>query len=1611
MDAAGNKSTPTEILPQPAITSATVDVASSDSSDYNVVEINHTDSDGATTYEVQKDYTEIKTVITPESADRYKEVDTEIVRSPETKSLKTNSTPNTSNIIPAHEYALPGKVPSISKVSSDNATGKTSITFLPASDFGDNIDFKVYVSKDANYVTSSKYKTLPVISGVKEYAYVIDEYEDTLPISATNVVPKYTSDTTIEVDNATDASYLHIAAIDNQGNMSATLHAKLNDTTPPTAITNPVCTLSEDGQIASITWDAATDVMSSDLAYKIYYNNTSKIESTTSTKINVSEFNNVSISALDKTGNESEKVTLDPISIQSVENINKTGYKYQYLTVEDLHLPEKVQITTNYGVVLLDANWQGLDSYDYTKSTQVFNANISYNTGFILNPNNLVPKATLTFEDYPSDTLIVANYPSNEEDYTELDTIYLTPVDLSNNSMAKVMVNGIQRDVPINWNRAEVEAINITKLGSNIITGTLATSEGIDVSGITVHMKVNVVPSRPVSVASFPSAMSLTYTGFDDLDLPNKVAVTFNNTQVINIPITWNKSNYFISSLEDQTITGYLKVSDFPLGYTNGSDMDVSIVLKLDKAEVEGILPKIGSEYVEDPIVQTTFNTDEITFQSVLPTDAELVLNSKSNGEKARIRLHDILSIDTTSYNKYQVGLQSLPISLNLDAVPLVNALTNQTLKVKVNPSTIASIQTEDLSLSGILGQPFEDFKELQPNATKVKVLLGNKTVYGDEPNENIYATWQSSDYDMAKATQTLVADLLLPEGISNDLDKQFKANISLKPTSLTRQVIKVEEAEPIKVLRGTPFNELQLNHSVETYLSNGDKVKLEVAQYSAKNYNPQKAGTYTIEGTLLLMDGITNPYNLTYKQKIEVIEPDIKGEGEAIAIKDVESVITIPGKTPKLPDTIRVITKDGKVKEVSVKYDTSKVDYTKPGTYYVDIIFPDDIQPPNGVNPKLEITVIDLFADSAHIIKVLPIPIISIPKGVSLSDNSLCNIVKVQLSDGRQMYVYVALNEEEYNSNNLTPQSITGKFILPTGVTNILNIVPTITVQPIDDTVISSGTFSEKLINLQVKYGTELKDIPLPKSVPITLPEGSVVYVEVSWNTEDYNPFRPNDYKITGTIIGEVYKDITPEMILTVLPNPNDIDGSKTIVDIKKPKSMTIQAGKNLAYDDLPSEIEAILENGTTIKLPVTWDYTSKIIRNNTTIDGELQIPEDLISIISSKVKYNVVATKNSNSSDKPSSSGGSGGAGGGNTPTNSNIEDNTGNEPEVMDSTQKLEDKGKTSENKTDEKQTTKEDKNVTNQPPTEKDTTQSSKTQNTQSNIAKSNEEKTKIILAKMKSMSKEQQKAVDSEVISNLGENIPYTVKSSSSLNWVEVLPNMLYVKVSPNTSINEGIMDVTLKSLFESMTVKTKAVSLQPNSKQYKDVPTNYWACDAIQDFNAKGYASGSSNGKFLPNANVTMADTATFIDRILLNHDRVMLKNVRSYIDTLNLDKTHWAYYSTASILSKLNMSTIESMPNFRKYNTDLTREEVAYLLYDLGSSYLSIPASKQVPVFNDSDKITYIKQITYCTNLGLFRGDAQNNFNPTGKITRAELVTVLTRLDQLLSDNAAQQQ
>lgn len=246
-----------------------------------------------------------------------------------------------------------------------------------------------------------------------------------------------------------------------------------------------------------------------------------------------------------------------------------------------------------------------------------------------------------------------------------------------------------------------------------------------------------------------------------------------------------------------------------------------------------------------------------------------------------------------------------------------------------------------------------------------------------------------------------------------------------------------------------------------------------------------------------------------------------------------------------------------------------------------------------------------------------------------------------------------------------------------------------------------------------------------------------------------------------------------------------------------------------------------------------------------------------------------------------------------------------------------------------------------------------------------------------------------------------EELPYTRLSDTLLlNQFKKLTNNKFTDKELQAILDKP---ESLKELGIDINVISKEIILVPiNDVVFKDVSEEHWANSSIRKATELGLVAGMPDGTFEPSSPLQIVDTFTFLDRVLLLNDVVEMKLSKSIVEKYITNKEHWAFYNMASIGSKLSEETLGAITKLE--DDMISRELLAQILYELTDGKLKVV--KEAIEFQNVQQSPYQEAIKYCIETGLLNGVSQNKMLPQKALTRAELMAVLIRLNELLKVN-----
>ena len=174
-----------------------------------------------------------------------------------------------------------------------------------------------------------------------------------------------------------------------------------------------------------------------------------------------------------------------------------------------------------------------------------------------------------------------------------------------------------------------------------------------------------------------------------------------------------------------------------------------------------------------------------------------------------------------------------------------------------------------------------------------------------------------------------------------------------------------------------------------------------------------------------------------------------------------------------------------------------------------------------------------------------------------------------------------------------------------------------------------------------------------------------------------------------------------------------------------------------------------------------------------------------------------------------------------------------------------------------------------------------------------------------------------------------------------------------------------------------------------NPIEFHDI-NSHWAKDTIKSFISKGYINGYQDGSFKPNNDITRAEFVKIVNRVFgfTEKGTVTFNDVKS---------SDW-FYNDIAIAQKAGYINGKTSTTFAP-NDKITRQEVAVILTNIMNNKDTV--YDRINTFTDGYKTSsWAKSsVEGAIEAGYLRGNDKGLLNPTGNITRAEAVTMLSRV------------
>lgn len=182
---------------------------------------------------------------------------------------------------------------------------------------------------------------------------------------------------------------------------------------------------------------------------------------------------------------------------------------------------------------------------------------------------------------------------------------------------------------------------------------------------------------------------------------------------------------------------------------------------------------------------------------------------------------------------------------------------------------------------------------------------------------------------------------------------------------------------------------------------------------------------------------------------------------------------------------------------------------------------------------------------------------------------------------------------------------------------------------------------------------------------------------------------------------------------------------------------------------------------------------------------------------------------------------------------------------------------------------------------------------------------------------------------------------------------------------------------------------------------YKDVKDNDWYFSDLAQAQENKYIKGTGANTFAPNEKTTRAMFVTILSRLIEVNDTA------NYELTFS-DVPHDTWYSGAIAWAEAH-GIVNGVGNnkFAPHNY-ITREQACVIMVNFADAFgVTLPSDASTSSFNDKNKVSGYAQDAVATaqKAGLVNGRPNGNFDPQGTATRAEITSIIMRMDRLYMD------
>ncbi len=384
-----------------------------------------------------------------------------------------------------------------------------------------------------------------------------------------------------------------------------------------------------------------------------------------------------------------------------------------------------------------------------------------------------------------------------------------------------------------------------------------------------------------------------------------------------------------------------------------------------------------------------------------------------------------------------------------------------------------------------------------------------------DATNNSV--TWQSSDNNVATVVNGLVKGVGIGTAVITAVteDGNKTAQCSVNVIAI---ITKVNYITDINVANSTDLAKVGLPANVEVTL-NGSVTKTLAVTWDNGTpvYNKSMKGTYVFSGKFTLPFNVTNPYDSTAFVNVNIADPAVTTV-EAVPVINVANGTTLDTLKAALPASLKINVNNGTSPTVNVTWDTTNyignASDAAVCTLYGTLTLPAGVINPGNVKASVNVNVAKPTITAADAIAD-----ITVETGTTIDKAGLPAAAAVTLSNGTKATLSVAWDGGTplYNGNTVNTYTFSGTLALPANITN-----PNSKKAAVKISVVQPSIKSVNLIpNINAAIGTAINNVGLPKTVTITLSNGTTAVVNVTWDggSPAYNGNTANSYVFTGML------------------------------------------------------------------------------------------------------------------------------------------------------------------------------------------------------------------------------------------------------------------------------------------------------------------------------------------------------------------------------------------------------------------------------------------------------------------------------------------------------------